>query len=87
MLISQQERAYLADLSSRWLTALVDAKAVTDPETKRVYIEDLEQIFNEAMELKENYPTEPVIHFVTSRSVEGHLCLCKSGGLPRISVM
>ena len=71
-------------LHVQWFSSLKELKAVTHPESRKMLIENLRDLYNRATSLLDRYGEQldtissSLLHHVTSRSLDGHIAIAKN---------
>ena len=71
-------------LHVQWFSSLKELKAVTHPESRKMLIENLRDLYNRATSLLDRYGEQldtissSLLHHITSRSLDGHIAIAKN---------
>jgi len=67
-----------------WFSSLKELKAVTHPDSRKMLIENLCDLYNRATVLLERHGEQldtissSLLHHITSRSLDGHIAIAKN---------
>lgn len=71
-------------IHDQWFSSLKDLKVVTHPESRKMLIENLRDLYSRATGLLERHgeQLDPIssslLHHITSRSLDGHIAIAKN---------
>jgi hypothetical protein len=71
-------------LHAQWFSSLKELKAVTHPESRKMLIENLRDLYSRAATLLEMHGEQldtissSLLHHITSRSLDGHVAIAKN---------
>ena len=71
-------------LHAQWFSSLKELKAVTHPESRKMLIENLRDLYSRATGLLERHGEQldtissSLLHHITSRSLDGHVAIAKN---------
>ena len=72
------------NLHEQWFSSLKELKAVTHPESRKMLIENLRDLYSRAKGLLERHGEQfdnissSLLHHITSRSLDGHIAIAKN---------